>query len=271
MSPERSRRIKAVIRDNFDLSPDSYEEFERRSGLFASLARRLASLAGIRPGDRILDVGCGTGDSTLVLASLAGPEGLVVGLDISRGMLRSAAGRAAGPGSSRILWVQCDAERPECLCRGTFDAVLYNACAFLLPEPARSLGSTSRLLSPGGRVGITVLAGLVDPASGDDVVERLRRETRLGLGRGTIVAMETIRAGLERAVGGVRAVSCVLEVGVDVARAFYAIPAQSNALFPGRPLEERLSLASALFDHLGRTGSRLGLSWEILVGGTEAA
>src|SRR5579883_3239327 len=57
---------------------------------------RMAAVAEIGPGQRVLDVGCGMGDPTLQVAVLVGPHGRVVGLDLSEAMLAAARGARAG-------------------------------------------------------------------------------------------------------------------------------------------------------------------------------
>jgi SAM-dependent methyltransferase len=253
---ERARRIKSIVERNFDLSPLHTSRFEERYGLFACLAGRLLSLAGCV-------LGC-TGDSTLVIASLAGPAGLVLGLDISGAMLRAAVARTLAPGSAPVHWIRCDAESPALLEAGAFDAVLYNACAFLLPDAEASFARAARLVAPGGRVGMTVLQGLRDARTGEDLVARAAEDGRLGVRRGSIVDPASLVAALERSVGPVT-------TGIETrsrpgeARAFFAIPAQSASIFPGRDPAERPGLVEAFFDDLEGRGIPVALEWEVSV------
>src|SRR3989449_7301409 len=68
----------------------------------APLGERAMDRAGIAPGERVIDVGCGCGDTTIALGGRVGPAGLVLGIDISSPMLERAAqtARAAGAGHS---------------------------------------------------------------------------------------------------------------------------------------------------------------------------
>jgi SAM-dependent methyltransferase len=254
MDPARSSRIKSIVRENFDLSQRDYAAFEERFGLFARLTRALAALAAAGPGSRVADMGCGTGDSTLVLAGIAGPDGLVVGLDISACMLRAAASRHPPPGSAPVCWVLGDAEAPACLSGGRFDLVLYNASLFLLPDAESGIARARELLAPGGRLGATVLRGLVDADTGE----------RLAESAGAIADPD----GLVRALGpGAGSTRTIVDGSGGQARAFYAIPAQSSSLFPRLPLEERLARVQALFDRLESSGTRPGLEWDLVVSG----
>src|SRR2546426_3827831 len=66
----------------------------------APLGERAMDRAGIAPGERVIDIGCGCGDTTIALGGRVGPAGLVLGIDISAPMLEPAAetARAAGAG-----------------------------------------------------------------------------------------------------------------------------------------------------------------------------
>src|SRR5438552_17341626 len=68
------------------------------------LGHRAMDRAGIAPGERVVDVGCGCGDTTITLGGRVGPQGLVVGIDISAPMLARAveAARAAGVANGRV-------------------------------------------------------------------------------------------------------------------------------------------------------------------------
>ncbi|MBU0517203.1 MAG: hypothetical protein KJ621_20810, partial [Proteobacteria bacterium] len=60
---DKAALVKAAIVKNFAVSPDAYDQFEARWGMFAELTRRLIRAVGLAPIDRVLDVGCGSGAS----------------------------------------------------------------------------------------------------------------------------------------------------------------------------------------------------------------
>ncbi len=66
------------------------------------ITERLLDAAALRPGERVLDVGCGCGDTTLRAAARVGPTGRAVGVDISAPMLERA--EARGAGAPRVAW-----------------------------------------------------------------------------------------------------------------------------------------------------------------------
>lgn len=106
----------------------------------------LLAMAALRPGERVLDVGCGDGTFTEDAARRTGD---VVGLDRSRAMLDAGAARLAHvPG---IRWVEGDATAlpfPD----AAFDVVMAVAMLGALPDPAPAIREAARVLRPGGRV-----------------------------------------------------------------------------------------------------------------------
>jgi ubiquinone/menaquinone biosynthesis C-methylase UbiE len=84
---------------------------QRAAGLepqLAPVADVLFEAAALRLGERVLDVGCGTGPTTWRAAREVGPTGRVVGLDISAEMLAVAANRPAPEGAAAVDWVAAD-------------------------------------------------------------------------------------------------------------------------------------------------------------------
>lgn len=117
----------------------------------AEVRGRLAEIiAGldIAAGAMILDVGCGTGILFPLLATAVGEQGRVVGLDVSREMLRRAAAKA-GVDGRRPLLVQADAHRPP-LRHAAFDWVICNAVLPHFGDKRAALAALTRCLAPGG-------------------------------------------------------------------------------------------------------------------------
>lgn len=114
---------------------------------------RLLDLLDPRPGESVLDVGCGAGDDVFVLADLVGPSGRAVGVDSSRTMVDEARRRAAETGIEGIEFVQSDASALD-LPDAAFDAVRSDRLFQYLLEPQAVLGEMCRVVRPGGRVAI---------------------------------------------------------------------------------------------------------------------
>lgn len=134
----------------FDKRASTYDE----DAWHLRYAERLVALAGLEPGMRVLDAATGTGHAALAAASVVGPSGQVVGVDISPGMLARA--RAAATGTTNVELIESDASRLPRFADGSFDRVLCSAGLLYLPvQPA--LHEWRRLLEPGGLVGFSTM------------------------------------------------------------------------------------------------------------------
>ncbi len=142
-----AQQMKQLLVGVFDRAAPTYV----RVGplFFDVLARRLVELAELEPGQSILDVATGTGAVLLPAAERVGPEGRVVGIDLSEGMLALAAQQVQRRALTNVRLERMDAERLE-LPAASFDRVLCGWGLFLFPEPQRALAEFHRVLRPGG-------------------------------------------------------------------------------------------------------------------------
>lgn len=116
----------------------------------------------LRPGDTVLDVGCGTGLSLPLLSAAVGPSGRVIGLDASPRMLEVARRRARGL-DGRFTLIDTDATRPSAQARDTLrrhrpDAVLYAYSLSLMEAWQEAWRTTIGLSAPTVRVCVVDMA-----------------------------------------------------------------------------------------------------------------
>jgi SAM-dependent methyltransferase len=129
-------------------SPEEQRRLDQQGAILRPHSERLLRDAGIGPGQRVLDVGCGTADVTLLVAELVGAGGEVVGVDRAAEVLATARTRALGRGLANVRFVQAElgafapAER--------FDAVVGRNVLMHQSDPAAALGQLAHRLRPGG-------------------------------------------------------------------------------------------------------------------------
>jgi ubiquinone/menaquinone biosynthesis C-methylase UbiE len=119
----------------------------------APVAEDLMEAAAVRPGERVLDLACGTGVVSRLAAERVGKTGQVAGLDVHGGMLDVA--RAHTPQSVSIEWHEASAEDMP-LPDGAFDVVLCQMGLQFIPDKAAALREMRRVLAPGGRMLLNV-------------------------------------------------------------------------------------------------------------------
>lgn len=137
-------------------------------GRYAALYDRLATVPGVgrwrataadaldlAPGDDVVEMGCGTGANLPHLRERVGPDGRVVGLDLTRPLLE----RASCRGADALL--AADATRPPL---ATADAVLGTFVSGMFDDPAAVVEHWVDLIGPGGRVALLDAAPSVHPA-----------------------------------------------------------------------------------------------------------
>ena len=143
-----ARLQQRVQRYGWDRAASYYEQSWSRQ--LAPAQELLLRMAALKPGERALDIACGTGLVTFPAAMAVGPSGSVVGTDISDGMIDACRQAAAERGITNARFERMAAESLS-VDDGTFDAVLCGMGMMYVTDFAGSIREMLRVTKPGGR------------------------------------------------------------------------------------------------------------------------
>jgi SAM-dependent methyltransferase len=151
--------------ERWQVSTDAAEVYESCfvPAIFGAWASRVADAAGIRRGNKVLDVGCGTGVLAREALRRVGQEGQVVGLDLNEGMLAVAA-----RSEPKIAWRRGDAASLP-FEDVSFGVVVSQFALMYFPDRMASLREMWRTLAPGGHLAVAVWAP-IDHARGYQIL-----------------------------------------------------------------------------------------------------
>jgi len=127
---------------------------ERIDAATRHVSVRLVEAAGIKPGDRVLDVAAGYGEPALTAAKVVGPEGAVVATDLSSSMLSFGNERAAAAGVENIEFVEADASSLD-YPAASFDAAVSRWGIIFEPEGEAAAARVRGFLKPGAKMAIS--------------------------------------------------------------------------------------------------------------------
>ncbi len=132
-------------------------------------------LAGLKPGERVLDVGSGAGGNCVKAAKIVGENGFVSGLDAAAGMLGEAVKRIEALGLENLGFVEGDAEDMP-FPNASFDVVISDCVINLIPDKGKVFREIFRVLKPGGRAVIS------DVLSSREFPDELKQDENLWCG-----------------------------------------------------------------------------------------
>jgi ubiquinone/menaquinone biosynthesis C-methylase UbiE len=186
--------------DGLRQTQDHYDRLSRWYDLLSGPAERQYTLAGVellrlQPGERVLEIGFGTGHALLAMAQQVGETGRVTGIDLSQGMAAAARERVRRAGQEgRIRLVRGDG-RALPFHSGEWDAVFLSFTLELFPDVdlALVLGECQRALVSGGRIAVVTLAKPEQPHCGAAVYEWLHRRFPRALDCRPIQAQDWLR------------------------------------------------------------------------------
>jgi SAM-dependent methyltransferase len=121
-----------------------------------ALTRELIAALGLQPGQRVLELGAGTGDLARRLAQAVGPTGRVLATDVAPGMVELLQDTTAGLPNVEVSRMDAlDIDAPD----GSVDAVVFRMGLMFVADPERALAECRRVLAPAGRLALAVWAG----------------------------------------------------------------------------------------------------------------
>lgn len=129
---------------------------DRFEGMIAPIGAALLTQADYRPGERVLDLGCGGGATTLAIAEAVGAQGAALGLDVAPMLVAKAQERAAAAGSS-ARFVCADAATAT-LDEPPFDRLFSRFGSMFFAEPVPAFANIKAKLKPGARIDLAVWA-----------------------------------------------------------------------------------------------------------------
>lgn len=150
-----NRTEQQAARDQWQFSETAAEVYERRvvPAIFGPWSKTTVDLASLQPGERVLDLACGTGAVARLAARRVGPPGKVVGLDSSPGML--AVARSLPVSGAQIEWREADAVNNP-LPDSSFDVVICQLGLQFFADKPKALKNMFRVLDKGGRLVLLV-------------------------------------------------------------------------------------------------------------------
>jgi SAM-dependent methyltransferase len=140
-----------------------YERLIEQAELLRPLTERVVRAAGIGAGMHVLDIGCGMGDVSFLVAEIVGPEGSVVGVDLDGAVLGLANRRRVARGVTNVVFREGDARSvdPERL----FDAAVGRFVLMYMRDPTPALRLVAEKVRPGGTLVFHEWVAEVSPAS----------------------------------------------------------------------------------------------------------
>jgi ubiquinone/menaquinone biosynthesis C-methylase UbiE len=135
---------------------ESAARLELRAGAESEITVRdeYVRLLAVAPGERVLDIGCGSGAATRTLAQRVAPNGRVTGVDPSGALLKITRELVDKAGLGSLIELQEGDCRALSFPDASFDAALAATAFSHIPDPNRALAEMVRVTRPGGRVGI---------------------------------------------------------------------------------------------------------------------
>lgn len=134
---------------------------DRFEGMIAPIGDAAIAAAGFAPGESVLDVGCGGGATSRVIARLVGPKGRVLGADISPALVEEARRRAAAEKQGNVEFRLVDAAKGA-LPAAAFDVLFSRFGVMFFEDPFAAFRNLRAAVRPGGRLAFACWAAPIE-------------------------------------------------------------------------------------------------------------
>ena len=124
-------------------------------GMIAPIGEALLKQADFKPGERVIDIGCGGGGTSIAIAQAVAPSGKVLGIDISPDLTKASTKRASDAGVGNIHFICADAATVQ-LPDAPFDRLFSRFGSMFFAEPHKAFANLHSLLRPGARIDLAV-------------------------------------------------------------------------------------------------------------------
>jgi ubiquinone/menaquinone biosynthesis C-methylase UbiE len=149
------------------------EEYEAIDRLFAGLTRGALDHAAPKLGERVIDIGCGSGTTVLELAARVGPSGYVLGADVSKASVEKARERIAAAGVHQAEMMLCDVST-HISPANSFDLVFSRFGVMFFADPVATFANIRKSMKPDGRLALAVFRTLQENKWATGIVAAVR-------------------------------------------------------------------------------------------------
>lgn len=183
-------------------SPEGAERYDRNCDHQFQKGHVLIEMMGIKKGDFVLDVGCGTGRQALNVAGIIGPAGKLTGIDPSSYRIELARKKFEGDSSGNVRFLVRQAENLQDIPDNSINHAYFCSSFHWVDDKKTALNEIFRVLRPGGKVGMTTLdrnspntmKALIDPILAKFGIER-RHEWHRGMKKVTSPELHDLLSG----------------------------------------------------------------------------
>ena len=175
MRTDETEEAKAKATATYNAAADSFDE--PALAFWNLIGQRTIERLRLKPGDRVLDVACGSGASAIPAAQSVGESGTVLGVDLAERLLELARAKAHQLGLTNIRFQVGDMERSGCADE-SFDAVVCVFGIFFVPDMAKAVRELWRMVRQGGQLAITTWGPRVFEPGASAFWEAVSRERR---------------------------------------------------------------------------------------------